>query len=150
MIIFRIIPANISVSSDLPLGSGLGSSASYSISLVASMLTAQGFITCQNDDSLTNGEKQFCSKTLELICSWAFEAEKLTQKPCLLTYSLSYEFLFSHEFLRMLPRENKRLRIIWKTVWRYLALTRAISEGYTATRIFLFFLFPIAFDRCIS
>lgn len=42
---YSLFPVDVSVSSDLPIGAGLGSSASYSISLVAAMLTAQGFIT---------------------------------------------------------------------------------------------------------
>lgn len=91
------------VSSNLPIGAGLGSSASYSISLATSMLLAVGSIpvssqtkvntthqkqeqkeedgSCTPENKrarlMTSGEYALSKESLKLVCDWAFEAEKL-------------------------------------------------------------------------
>ncbi|KAK3737535.1 hypothetical protein QZH41_010635, partial [Actinostola sp. cb2023] len=94
----RLHSVRVSVSSNLPIGAGLGSSASYSISLITAMLVAQGFIAPvlpasytassakrpQYDDVDNKGlnlqtvkENSFSPETLNIVCGWAFETERL-------------------------------------------------------------------------
>lgn len=67
-------PATMVITSELPLGSGLGSSASFCVSVAAALLSlsesiqldigSQGWISPGDDD-------------LDLINKWAFEGEKI-------------------------------------------------------------------------
>lgn len=67
-------PATVAVTSDLPLGSGLGSSAAYCVSLSACLLASSGKVRsdCNNHGWLTLDETE-----LELVNKWAFEGEKI-------------------------------------------------------------------------
>lgn len=60
----RFGPVKFTVSSRLPLGAGLGSSASYSAALATVLLAKYGAV-----------QRALSSKDRELICSWAFQAE---------------------------------------------------------------------------
>lgn len=48
-----MFPIDVSVSSDLPISAGLGSSASYSISLIAAILTSLGYISTIKTNTTT-------------------------------------------------------------------------------------------------
>ncbi|CAG8513129.1 2835_t:CDS:2 [Gigaspora margarita] len=61
----------ICVRSNLPIGSGLGSSASYSVCLATGLLLGFGYISYENN------EKQEIKKSSELINLWAYQAEKV-------------------------------------------------------------------------
>ncbi|CAG8551054.1 9100_t:CDS:2 [Gigaspora rosea] len=63
----------ICVRSNLPIGSGLGSSASYSVCLATGLLLAFGYISSPYE----NNEKQEIKKMSELINLWAYQAEKV-------------------------------------------------------------------------
>ncbi|XP_052193166.1 mevalonate kinase-like [Diospyros lotus] len=67
-------PAKVVVTSELPLGSGLGSSAALCVSLSASLLALSGSMTLDFSQQgwLTLGENE-----LELVNKWAFEGEKI-------------------------------------------------------------------------
>lgn len=62
------LPLQVTVTTQLPIGAGLGSSASYSVCLAASLLAICGRISPSN---LLNDDD------LALINKWAFEAEKI-------------------------------------------------------------------------
>ncbi|KAB1202219.1 Mevalonate kinase [Morella rubra] len=67
-------PATVVVTSELPLGSGLGSSAAFSVALSAALL---GF---SDSVSLDMGQQEwslFGESDLELVNKWAFEGEKI-------------------------------------------------------------------------
>ncbi|XP_058077729.1 mevalonate kinase isoform X2 [Magnolia sinica] len=67
-------PATAVVTSDLPLGSGLGSSAAFCVSISAALLASSGALSSvsSHDGWLTLGESE-----LELVNRWAFEGEKI-------------------------------------------------------------------------
>uniref|UniRef100_A0A131YUF3 Mevalonate kinase n=1 Tax=Rhipicephalus appendiculatus TaxID=34631 RepID=A0A131YUF3_RHIAP len=60
----RFGPVKFTVNSRLPLGAGLGSSASYSTALATVLLAKYGGV-----------QRTLSSEDRELICSWAFQAE---------------------------------------------------------------------------
>ncbi|XP_075746794.1 mevalonate kinase-like [Rhipicephalus microplus] len=60
----RFGPLKFTINSRLPLGAGLGSSASYSTVLATVLLAKYGVV-----------QRTLSSKDRELICSWAFQAE---------------------------------------------------------------------------
>ncbi|XP_065046849.1 mevalonate kinase-like [Musa acuminata AAA Group] len=62
------------ISSDLPLGSGLGSSASFCVALAASFLALSDTITI---DKSQGGWLRLCENELQLVNRWAFEGEKI-------------------------------------------------------------------------
>ncbi|KAF8038763.1 hypothetical protein BT93_B1346 [Corymbia citriodora subsp. variegata] len=67
-------PASVTVTSDLPLGSGLGSSAAICVALSAA------FLAFSKSVSLDNGHQgwlDFGDIELELLNKWAFEGEKI-------------------------------------------------------------------------
>ncbi|KAL2345705.1 hypothetical protein Fmac_006990 [Flemingia macrophylla] len=67
-------PATVVVTSELPLGAGLGSSASFCVALAAA------FLACTDSVSLDvnhQGWLSFGEKDLELVNKWAFEGEKI-------------------------------------------------------------------------
>ncbi|KAL2347673.1 hypothetical protein Fmac_001673 [Flemingia macrophylla] len=68
------IPATVVVTFELPLGTGLGSSASFYVALAAV------FLACTDSVSLNvnhQGWFSFGEKDLELVNKWAFEGEKI-------------------------------------------------------------------------
>ncbi|KAK1318808.1 Mevalonate kinase [Acorus calamus] len=67
-------PSVVTVTSELPLGSGLGSSASFCVSLAAAFLVASGSVTL---DSRSAGWAALGEGELELVNKWAFEGEKI-------------------------------------------------------------------------
>ncbi|XP_043695946.1 mevalonate kinase [Telopea speciosissima] len=67
-------PATVVVTSDLPLGSGLGSSASFCVALCGALL-AQSDVTTL--DLSPQGWLTFGESELELVNKWAFEGEKI-------------------------------------------------------------------------
>ncbi|KAF7143827.1 hypothetical protein RHSIM_Rhsim05G0142700 [Rhododendron simsii] len=67
-------PATVVVASELPLGSGLGSSAAFSVSLAAALLALSDSAKL---DSTQQGWLSYGENELELVNKWAFEGEKI-------------------------------------------------------------------------
>lgn len=67
-------PATVVVSSNLPLGSGLGSSAALSVSLAAALLALSDSVRMGFSQK---GWLQFGERELDLVNKWAFEGEKI-------------------------------------------------------------------------
>ncbi|XP_061348484.1 mevalonate kinase isoform X2 [Gastrolobium bilobum] len=67
-------PATVVVSSELPLGSGLGSSAAFCVALAAVLLA---FTDSVSVDVNHQGWLSFGEKELDLLNKWAFEGEKI-------------------------------------------------------------------------
>ncbi|KAK1581182.1 hypothetical protein Q3G72_003832 [Acer saccharum] len=67
-------PATVVVTSDLPLGAGLGSSASFCVALSAVLL---GFSDSVSLDKNHQGWLTYGDSDLDLLNKWAFEGEKL-------------------------------------------------------------------------
>uniref|UniRef100_I1JRE1 Mevalonate kinase n=1 Tax=Glycine max TaxID=3847 RepID=I1JRE1_SOYBN len=67
-------PATVVVTSELPLGSGLGSSASFCVALAAALLAYTDSVSL---DLKHQGWLSFGEKDLELVNKWAFEGEKI-------------------------------------------------------------------------
>ncbi|XAR52581.1 Mevalonate kinase [Bertholletia excelsa] len=66
-------PAKVVVTSELPLGSGLGSSAAFCVSLSAALIALSGSVNSFSDQAwLQLGENE-----LDLVNKWAFEGEKI-------------------------------------------------------------------------
>lgn len=70
----RFKPATVAVTSELPLGSGLGSSAAFCVALSAALLALSDSV---NVDKQHQGWKMFGESDLELLNKWAFEGEKI-------------------------------------------------------------------------
>jgi mevalonate kinase len=70
----RIKPATVVVTSDLPLGSGLGSSAALCVAFSAALLACSDTV---NIDMKQEGWLVFGESELELLNKWAFEGEKI-------------------------------------------------------------------------
>ncbi|KAL8251585.1 hypothetical protein R6Q59_035278 [Mikania micrantha] len=66
--------AKVIVSSELPLGSGLGSSAAFCVSLSGAMLALSGSVEVDFDQ---DGWVSFGEKAQQLANKWAFEGEKI-------------------------------------------------------------------------
>ncbi|KAL4372039.1 hypothetical protein S245_021515 [Arachis hypogaea] len=67
-------PATVSFTSELPMGSGLGSSASFCVALAAALLACTDFVSL---DLKQQGWQSFQEKQLDLVNKWAFEGEKI-------------------------------------------------------------------------
>ncbi|GFY94859.1 mevalonate kinase [Actinidia rufa] len=67
-------PATVVVTSELPLGSGLGSSAAFCVSVSAALLALSDSV---NLDFGHHGWLSFGENDLELVNKWAFEGEKI-------------------------------------------------------------------------
>eukprot|EP00262_Sarcandra_glabra_P004420 TRINITY_DN1543_c0_g1_i1.p1 TRINITY_DN1543_c0_g1~~TRINITY_DN1543_c0_g1_i1.p1 ORF type:complete len:387 (+),score=61.49 TRINITY_DN1543_c0_g1_i1:203-1363(+) len=67
-------PATVLITSDLPLGSGLGSSAAFCVSLSAAFLALS---SAANLDFNHHGWLTFGESELDLVNKWAFEGEKI-------------------------------------------------------------------------
>ncbi|KAK7332965.1 hypothetical protein VNO80_29722 [Phaseolus coccineus] len=67
-------PATVVVTSELPLGSGLGSSAAFCVALASALLA---FTDSVSLDLNHQGWRSFEEKDLELVNKWAFEGEKI-------------------------------------------------------------------------
>ncbi|KAI4364600.1 hypothetical protein MLD38_020671 [Melastoma candidum] len=67
-------PATVVVKSELPLGSGLGSSAALSVALAAALLAS---LSPGSLDSSKQGWLDFEDDKLDLLNRWAFEGEKI-------------------------------------------------------------------------
>ncbi|XP_069817470.1 mevalonate kinase isoform X4 [Dendropsophus ebraccatus] len=65
----------IVVWSQLPTGAGLGSSAAYSVSLAAALLTVSGKLSCPAQENLDT--IRWTQTELTLINGWAFQGEKV-------------------------------------------------------------------------
>ncbi|GAB2228944.1 hypothetical protein Droror1_Dr00023078 [Drosera rotundifolia] len=66
--------ATVIVTSKLPLGSGLGSSAAFCVSLSGAMVASSG---CISLDSSQEGWLSYGETDLELVNKWAFQGEKI-------------------------------------------------------------------------
>lgn len=67
-------PATVTVTSELPLSSGLGSSAAFCVSLSGALLASS---PCADLDHSQQGWLVFEENALELVNKWAFEGEKI-------------------------------------------------------------------------
>ncbi|KAJ0981032.1 hypothetical protein J5N97_009287 [Dioscorea zingiberensis] len=67
-------PGKVRVTSELPLASGLGSSASFCVSVSAALLALSGDVYSDNQQ---NGWLVMRENELELVNKWAFEGEKI-------------------------------------------------------------------------
>nr|AID51439.1 mevalonate kinase [Astragalus membranaceus] len=67
-------PATVVISSELPLGSGLGSSAAFCVALAAALLAVTDSVSL---DVNHQGWVSFGEKELDLVNKWAFEGEKI-------------------------------------------------------------------------
>ncbi|KAK9215509.1 hypothetical protein WN944_007514 [Citrus x changshan-huyou] len=67
-------PATVVVTSDLPLGAGLGSSAAFCVSLTAALL---GSLNSVHLDKNHQGWLTYGESDLDLLNKWAFEGEKI-------------------------------------------------------------------------
>ncbi|MBA0833272.1 hypothetical protein Goarm_017595, partial [Gossypium armourianum] len=67
-------PATVTVSSELPVGAGLGSSAAYCVSLSAALLALSDSVKL---DVSQKGWSTFNETEAELVNKWAFEGEKI-------------------------------------------------------------------------
>ncbi|KAK7284336.1 hypothetical protein RJT34_19081 [Clitoria ternatea] len=67
-------PATVVVTSELPLGSGLGSSAAFCVALSAALLAFNDSVSL---DLNQQGWHSFGDKELDLVNKWAFEGEKI-------------------------------------------------------------------------
>ncbi|KEH24527.1 mevalonate kinase [Medicago truncatula] len=70
----RFKPATVVINSDLPLGSGLGSSAAFCVALAAAFLAVTDSVSV---DVIRQGWHSFGEKELDLVNKWAFEGEKI-------------------------------------------------------------------------
>jgi len=67
---------HVVVKSRLPVGMGLGSSAAFSVSLVAGLAELYHIRACNSECKECNGSTP-CKSQLEFINAWAFQAEKI-------------------------------------------------------------------------
>ncbi|CAJ2631613.1 unnamed protein product [Trifolium pratense] len=67
-------PATVVINSELPLGSGLGSSAAFCVALAAALLAVTDSVSV---DVSQQGWHSFGEKELDLVNKWAFEGEKI-------------------------------------------------------------------------
>ncbi|XP_044467769.1 mevalonate kinase-like isoform X2 [Mangifera indica] len=67
-------PATVVVISDLPVGAGLGSSAAFCVSLIATLLAHSD---CVSLDKNQQGWLSYGDSDLDLLNKWAFEGEKI-------------------------------------------------------------------------
>lgn len=70
---FRSVGLDFLISSNLPTGAGLGSSAAFAVALVSSLLQLSGKIGNPGEESFN----KWPQRDLDLINSWAFMAEKI-------------------------------------------------------------------------
>ncbi|XP_062211347.1 mevalonate kinase-like [Phragmites australis] len=81
--------AKVVVSSDLPMGAGLGSSAAFCVSISGALLTAAGMVGA-GGGSRGEGWELFEKDDLELVNRWAFQGEKIIHgKPSGIDNSIS-------------------------------------------------------------
>ncbi|XP_039847671.1 mevalonate kinase-like isoform X2 [Panicum virgatum] len=69
-------PGKAVVTSDLPIGAGLGSSAAFCVSMSGALLTAAGAVGVAGGSSAEEWES-FGKDDLELVNQWAFQGEKI-------------------------------------------------------------------------
>lgn len=70
----RYKPATVVVTSELPLGSGLGSSAAFSVALSGALLAFSDSVSL---DMSRQEWSVFGESDLELVNKWAFEGERI-------------------------------------------------------------------------
>lgn len=70
----RFKPATVIVTSDLPVGAGLGSSAAFCVSLTATLLAYSDSVSL---DKNQQGWLAYGDSDLDLLNKWAFEGEKI-------------------------------------------------------------------------
>ncbi|KAL0347983.1 UNVERIFIED_CONTAM: Mevalonate kinase [Sesamum angustifolium] len=104
-------PAKVVVTSELPLGSGLGSSAALCVALSGALLALS---ESGKLDFTDQGWQIFSDSDLELVNKWAFEGEKIIHgkpsgidntvstygKPCARTIGLSTSEFWQHDKIR--------------------------------------------------
>lgn len=88
------------MTSELPLGSGLGSSASFSVALSAALLALSDSVKL---DFSHQGWQMFEDSELDLVNKWAFEGEKILHgKPSGIDNTVSTYGMSTFSFSRIL------------------------------------------------
>ena len=82
VLFFSLIGGKFFVKSDVPVGAGLGSSASYSVVVATSLLVTVGAVCPKSileitTQSLCGNESSAKTDSLKLINIWAYEGEKI-------------------------------------------------------------------------
>ncbi|XP_050940686.1 mevalonate kinase-like [Cucumis melo] len=96
--ILGFVPVEVAITSELPLGSGLGSSAAFCVALSAALLALSGFV---NVDWEHRRWMIYKEDELDLLNKWAFEGEKIIHgKPSgidntVSTYGMQNPFFFN-------------------------------------------------------
>ena len=72
VVLFRFIPATVIITTELPYGSGLGSSAAFCVALTAALIASSS-----SDKTRGDGWSSLDETNLELLNKWAFEGEKI-------------------------------------------------------------------------
>lgn len=94
---FRFVPVDVVITSELPLGSGLGSSAAFCVALSAALLALSGTVDVDREH---RGWIVYKEDELDLLNKWAFEGEKIIHgKPSgidntVSTYGMQNPFFF--------------------------------------------------------
>ena len=68
------MPVDVTITSELPLGSGLGSSAAFCVALSAALLALSGSVDVDREH---RGWMAYKEDDLVLLNKWAFEGEKI-------------------------------------------------------------------------
>lgn len=69
------VPLSISVSSDLPIGAGLGSSAAYAVCLAGALLQLSGAFDLRRLSS--SPVEEYTASVLKVVSQWAFASEQI-------------------------------------------------------------------------
>ena len=75
-----LLPGKFSLRSDIPVGAGLGSSASYCTVLATAMLITSGVFepsSVARSEALSNDRKTSRDECLRMISDWAYKAEMI-------------------------------------------------------------------------
>ncbi|XP_052725165.1 uncharacterized protein LOC128194215 [Vigna angularis] len=111
LIVFRTLcrfkPATVVVTSELPLGSGLGSSAAFCVALASTLLAYTDSVSL---DLSHQGWLSFTEKDLEFVNKWGFEGEKIIHgKPSGIGNTVSaYELALPRRKVQAGNREKER------------------------------------------
>ncbi|KAL0552535.1 hypothetical protein IC582_011651 [Cucumis melo] len=108
---FKFVPVEVAITSELPLGSGLGSSAAFCVALSAALLALSGSV---NVDREHHGWMVYKEDELDLLNKWAFEGEKIIHgKPSGIDNTGStYEQLNLGKCKEMAKKSEERLNFV--------------------------------------
>ena len=96
-----LMPMDIVVSSDIPMGAGLGSSAAFSVALAAALVHLQNGLKRRSDDE--EADKY-------VICKWAFKSEKIIHGNPSGTVFFILRFFFKSSLGKIYPQSISYFR----------------------------------------